>query len=362
MSHTKGIGPARRRRGRRALASRARVARAGSALLAAAALFAPAAPARAQSKTGTTFGEFIGIGSSARLAAMGNAGTAVGEGIQSVYYNPGAIGATGGTSLQFTHGFWFADIAYDYAAVLFSMGNVGNAFLSVTSLNSGDIDVRTVAQPLGTGEHYSVQNVALGLGYGRQITDRFAAGLQLQYLTETIWHSSADAFTVSVGSSYRLSDQGAILGASLLNFGTKAQYAGSDLAVQYDPEPDIYGNNSALPAHQSTDRFPVPVLFRVGLSYPKRLSETSTLLLTVDAAHPSNNTESLSLGWEWQWRQAFAVRAGYENLAQRDSELGLTAGLGFRTSTGPRHFEFDYAWSYHLTLSETHRLTFVLVL
>jgi hypothetical protein len=337
-----------------------RCARLGS--VAAIALLLGAGSARAQSKTGTTFGEFIGIGSSARVAAMGNAGTAVGEGIQAVYYNPGVIGSTSGTSIQFTHGFWFADIGYDYAAVLFPMGNIGNAFLSVTSLNSGDIDVRTVEQPLGTGERYSVSNVALGVGYGRQITDRFSAGLQLQYITETIWHNSADAFTISLGSSYRLSDQGAILGASLLNFGTKAQYTGSDLAIQYDPAPDVYGNNSALPAGQSTDKFPVPILFRVGLSYPKRLSETSTLLLTVDAAHPSNNTESLSFGWEWQWRQAFALRAGYENLAQKDSELGLTAGVGFRTGAGPQHFEFDYAWSYHLTLQETHRLTFVLVL
>lgn len=361
MQGTTRIGALRGAGRRQENGSRKGIRCAGAWLLAAAVLFGAGA-ACAQTKTGTTFGEFVGIGASARLAAMGNAGTAVGEGIQAVHYNPGVIGSTAGTSIQFTHGFWFADIAYDYAAVLFSLGNVGNAFLSVTSLNSGDIDVRTVSQPLGTGEQYRVQNVALGVGYGRQITDRFSAGLQLQYINETIWHSSADAFTMSFGTSYRLSDHGAILGASLLHFGTKAQYSGSDLAIQYDADPDRYGDNSALPAGQSTDKFPVPVLFRVGLSYPQRLSDTSTLLLTLDAAHPSDNTESLSLGWEWQWREAFALRAGYENLAQQDSELGLTAGVGFRSGIGLRHFQFDYAWGYHLTLQETHRLTFVLVL
>ena len=59
----------------------------------------------------------------------------------------------------------------------------------MTALNSGDIDVRTVDQPLGTGERYTVSNVALGLGYGRQITSRFAAGLQVNYVTERIWHT-----------------------------------------------------------------------------------------------------------------------------------------------------------------------------
>jgi len=316
----------------------------------------------AQTKTGTTIGQFVGIGASARIAAMGNAGAGIGEGVQTVYYNPGVIGATSGTSIQFTHGFWFADISYDYAAALLPAGDIGNFFLSVTALNSGDIAVRTVSQPLGTGENYSVQAVALGVGYGRQITDRFAAGLQVHYLNESIWNSSVDVWTASIGTSYRLSDGGAILGASLLNFGTKGSYDGRDLAIQYDADPDRYGDNSSLPANQYTDEFPVPVLFRVGLSYPTRLSESSTLLLTADAGHPSDNTEFLSLGWEWKWKDALAIRAGYENLAQQDSELGLTAGLGIRGGLGPRKFEFDYAWGYHLTLQETHRLTFVLVL
>ena len=43
------------------------------------ALLAPATPAAAQSKTGTTLGQFLLIEPSARFTAMGNAGAAGGE-------------------------------------------------------------------------------------------------------------------------------------------------------------------------------------------------------------------------------------------------------------------------------------------
>jgi hypothetical protein len=98
----------------------------------------------------------------------------------------------------------------------------------------------------------------------------------------------------------------------------------------------------------------------VGLSYPQRLSDSSRLLIVVDAQHPNDNSESLSAGWEWIWRESFAVRAGYQNIDQTDSEVGLTAGVGIRTKIGTNHLHFDYGWGNHATLAQTHRLTLVL--
>jgi long-subunit fatty acid transport protein len=316
----------------------------------------------AQSKTGTTIGQFMGIEPSARIAAMGNAGVALYDGIQCIYYNPAAAAPLSRPALQFTHAYWFADIAYDYAAALLPVGRLGTLFGSVTTLNSGDIDVRTVDQPLGTGEHYGVQDVGLSAGWGREFTARFGAGVQVNYLSETIWHSSLHTVTINAGTVYRLTESGLALGSSLSNFGTRARFSGRDLAIQYDNDPNRHGDNSTLPADQFTDEFPVPILFRVGMSYPRRLGDTTKVLVSVDAFHPSDNTESISAGWEWSWKDALSLRAGYQNLYQRDSELGLTAGLGLRGGIGKNRFQFDYAWAYHSILNETHRLTFALTL
>ena len=316
-----------------------------------------APPAAAQTKVGTSFGQFLGIEPGARFAGMGNAGVAVDDGLQAVYYNPGTIGALSNPAAQFSHNSWFAGINFNYVAVAYPL-SFGTLLGSVTSLTSGDIAVRTVSQPLGTGENYTASNVAVAFGYGRHVTDRFVAGAQVNYVNEQVWKASADAFTLSLGATYRLTPDGIKLGASLSNLGTHAKYSGQVLAIQYDPDPDQHGNNSALPADQYTGEFPMPILFRIGMSMPYRVNEQSSLLLVADAYHPSDNTESISLGAEWLWHDALALRAGYQNLFQEDSEIGLTLGAGVHGTFSGTQFEFDYGWGTHEFLGSTHRVTF----
>lgn len=314
----------------------------------------------AQSKTGTTVGQFLAIEPGARAAAMGNAGVALYEGIQSVYYNAGALGSLEGPALQFTYSDWYAGITYDYAAFALPLTGLGTAFASVTALNSGDIAVRTVEQPDGTGERYSVNDVALGLGFGRQITSRFGAGIQFNYINETIWHTSVNLWSVNVGTVYRLSESGFKLGASLTNLGTQGAFSGKDLAIQYDPTPDVYGDNGALPADQYAGTFPLPVSFHVGISYPHDLDPRNRLLVLAEAVHPSDNTEYVNAGVEWSWNHTVSFRAGYQTLFQTDSDLGPSLGLGLELPIEDSRLHFDYAWADHKRLQETHRMTVVL--
>lgn len=312
---------------------------------------------QAQTKTGTTIGQFLLIEPSARYAGMGNAGVASHDEIAAAYFNPGAIGRLQGYGAQFTHSLWLADITYDYIAANVQMGTMGNLLLNVIALNSGEIDVRTVEQPLGTGERYSVSNIALGLGYGRQLTDRFSMGFQINYIQETIWHSSLATFGISVGTLYNLTSNGLRLGASISNFGLPARYNGRDLRVQYDKEPDRYGDNSSLPGEVFTEKYPLPVIFRVGLSWPIQINNKNKVQLAINAFHPNDNTESLSFGGEWMFFDVIALRAGYQNLFLKDSEVGLTLGTGLQLDVNGRLFRFDYGWADHGRLENTQRFT-----
>src|SRR6266581_4318021 len=111
-------------------------------VLFAALLAAP--PALAQTKTGTTFGAFTLIEPDARLAAMGNAGSAAGEGLAGAFHNPGAVAALDQHSLELVHADWFAGIRYDWLAYAQPAGRLGSLYATFTSLNSGDMPVRTV--------------------------------------------------------------------------------------------------------------------------------------------------------------------------------------------------------------------------
>ena len=317
--------------------------------------------ALAQTKVGTTIGQFLAIEPSARHAGMGNAGVALFDDIETVYFNPGALGILDRPAVEFTHAPWYAGITYDYAAAAFPVGRWGTMFGSVTSLNSGEIDVRTVAQPLGTGERYNVGDLAISLGFGRRVTSHFSTGMQVHWVRERIWHTSQDFVTFSVGTVYQLTESGIRLGSGLSNMGTRARYDGPDLAIQYDATPGQYGDNSALPAVEFTDEFPVPLLFRVGLSVPYTVGANTRMLFAVDALHPNDNTETMNAGAEWSWRETLAVRAGWQTLFQQDSPLGPTFGFGLKGKFGEeRTYRLDYAWAAHDYLDATNRFTLVL--
>jgi hypothetical protein len=172
-----------------------------------------------QSKTGTTIGQFLKIEPSSRSAAMGTAGAALYGEASSIFFNPASLGRINSDDAQFTFNKWIADITYNYASVALKIEGIGNFSLQFTSLNSGDIDVRTVDQPLGTGEKYSVTDFAFGFGYGFMLTDRVSAGVVLNYINETIWHSSLSGFAMNFGIQFQIIENGPTIGASVSNFG-----------------------------------------------------------------------------------------------------------------------------------------------
>lgn len=308
-----------------------------------AAAFRPA-PAAAQAQTGTTIGQFLLIEPSAEFAAQGNAAATARGSVLATYYNPAALGFAEGIQVAFTHSPWLADIDYNFAAVSVPLGAAQSVSLSVTSLYAGDMLVRTPEQPQGTGELFSVRDLAVGVGYGRRFTDRFAGGLQVKYISETIWNTSASTVALDAGVIYELPFR-ATLGASVSNFGARTRFDGRDLEIRFDRDPDVFGDNDNLPAALRTDPFSLPIYFRVGMSLPVEVGADSRVTLSADAFQPSDNSNSLSLGGEWTYANLVSARAGYQNLFLQDGEGGLTLGGGLRTRVNGFDLRFDYAWA-----------------
>ncbi|MEO6463096.1 MAG: PorV/PorQ family protein [Candidatus Eisenbacteria bacterium] len=315
-------------------------------------------PAAAQTKTGTTVGTFLLIEPNARVAGMGNAGASLGDGLEAFYYNPAAIGRATKLEVAVSHAEWIAGIDFNHLAVAYPLGGAGTLVGSVTALGSGDIDVRTVNQPLGTGERYNVADLAIGIGWGRPITDRFTIGAQVSWLQERIWNSTLSSAVFHLGTLYRVSDGGLELGASLSNLGVGGRFAGRDLRITYDDDPDQNGGNGALPAEIFTEEHSVPVLLRFGLGFPYKLDATNRLRFGIDALHPSDNSESLNLGVEYGYKELFALRGGWQHLLKEDAEGGLTLGAGLRGDMNNSFgYRFDYAFADMGRLEATHRLT-----
>ncbi len=312
----------------------------------------------AQSKTGTTIGQFLKIEPSARIVGLGNAGASLSGEISNIFYNPASLGRLEGTDIQFTFNKWLADITYNYMAAGINVDGVGTFALVGTLLSSGEMDVRTVEKPLGTGERFTVNNIALGLGYGLMLTDRVSVGLQINYINESIWHSSLTTFGLNFGVQYQVVEGGLILGASVSNFGTRSSYDGRDLYINYDFDPTKYGDNNKLPAELRTDYFNLPTVFRAGLSYQFVFNDNYKLLIAADAVHPNDNDQYVNFGGELSLLKILSLRAGYRNLWMPDAEGGLVLGGGLSTSFNEtNNIRFDYAYADYGRLAETHRIT-----
>lgn len=315
-------------------------------------------PAFSQNKSGTTIGQFLKIEPSSRIVGIGNAGASLYGEVSSIFYNPASLGRLEMNDVQFTYNKWIADITYNYMAAGIKIEGIGTFALVGTILNSGEMDVRTVEQPLGTGEKFSVKNFALGLGYGLMLTDRVSVGMQINYITEMIWHSSLTTLGLNFGVQYQLMDKGLTLGASVSNFGARASYDGRDLWLNYDLDPRKFGDNDQLPAEFRTDSYPLPTIFRAGLSYKYNLNTDYSILIAADAIHQNDNSQSVSLGTEISLLEYFTIRAGYRNLFLSNLEGGLVLGGGIKKDiSGTYNIRFDYAYADYGRLKEAHRVT-----
>ena len=297
------------------------------AALAAAALFAAAAPARAgfgETDVGTSGAQFLQLGGGARAEGMAQAYTALPTEADAIYWNPAAL------------------------------SRVQNH--SVTLMNS----------ILPAGINYNF------LGYGQKLNDSYAAGGSIQYLSQPPIDQT-DSSGFSTGSTFRPSDFAGALGGAYTfhneNYGifdgsslgatakyvsstiTKTAYTfGFDLGFLSAPF-DVLGHEmrlayvaqnigGSLKFQQLSDELPTNLRFGTSAAL------TKGWLLDLDLDEPLNNAPYVALGTEYRiaYNEAtYAARFGMSTRALGDAGnfSGLTLGLGARFS----RLGFDYAFA-----------------
>lgn len=310
-------------------------------------------------KSGTTAAQFLKIAVGARAIGMGGAFAAVANDVSAIYWNPAGIarlGPRGGACFMHTN--WLAGTNFDFAAAAVQIAGFGALGFHYTALSMPDMKVRTEFEPEGTGEYFSAIDMALGVSYARELTDRFGVGFNAKYIRQQIWHMSASAIAFDLGFLYRTDFPWLTMGISISNFGPKMQYTGKDAFVNYDFNPEEWGDNENIFANLQTDRWDLPLLFRFGLAAQALKTELQSLILSVEARHPNDNTENLSFGMEYGFRDRFFLRAGYQSLFEDESERGLTFGAGFLYYLSRQvTLHFDYAYEDWGRLTHVNRFS-----
>ncbi len=283
----------------------------------------------AQAKVGTTGAQFLELGVSARAMGMAEAFTAVADDITSVFYNPAGLTYLYGHQAAFTYIKMPADIKYGFAAIGLPLESIGGVLgVGMYGLSSGDIEEMDYNR-VPTGRTFSWNNYALGVSYGRYLTDRFSVGFTVKYIGEFAHDYSANGWAADVGTVYNTGFRGFKIAMVITNFG-----------------PDMTFISKA---------YPLPINFRFGGSVNVIEGVDHLVTFAVEGSHPSDNLEKYNSGVEYSFRDYLILRAGGRFNYDVD---GFTAGGGLRLPFGEdRELQFDYAYQDFGMLTEVHRFT-----
>ena len=243
------------------------------ALIGAAALsLGVVAPAQAQLGEATAL--FLRIEPDSRSAGMGNAGVAVADDANAMFWNPAGLGFQKNTQVGVTHANWLpefdAGLFYEYLVGTYHVDGVGTFGGNVTFLNLGTTERRGGdGQNLGETSSYEL---ALGASYARQVSDRLSFGTNLRYIYSKLTDptsqlgiddGSASTLAFDLGGLYR-SDPFSLGGAST-TFSTGLNLANMGGFMKYDVQ------KQALPMNM-----------RVGYAFTVEFDEYNSLTFAND--------------------------------------------------------------------------------
>ena len=298
------------------------------------------------SGVGTTSAEFLLMGAGARGMAIGSAFSALTRDVEALYYNPAALPLMEGMEARATMMPYFADTNYLWAGFALPLRGGEYGFgLSIANFGFSDQPIYTESDQENESEQtYGVSETVIGLSFAHAFIDRFSGGVTLKLISDQLGDASAVGFAADIGTSYHAELGGRPIAMSFViqNLGTGLKHSGSGLDLSAfpdseDPSFPVQGVDPA-PARFEANSNPLPVVFRVGVSYDVLSAATNRLSLVGEFNEIYNAGDpSFGLGGEFEWRPAdigitAALRGSYayqpDNYLSDDdeAEIGEAAG------------------------------------
>ncbi|MCK5840897.1 MAG: PorV/PorQ family protein, partial [Candidatus Sabulitectum sp.] len=239
---------------------------------------------------GTTGFAFLQVPAGARAVAMGGAFTAVPGDPISLYWNPAASVMISDSKLTTTYTSYMMDMQAGFVGWV----NPRERDVIGVSLNyfyGGEFDRTTMENPMGTGEQFSSNSMALAGTWAKGLTETISLGVTGRFIYSQIDSYNANGFGVDLGGMYCPSAIPGFAGALVLrNAGiqTKAFYSEND---------------------------PMPTEIAAGLS---QLLMGGNLLIAADATMPFEGDFDIAAGLEYKPIEMLALRTGW-SLSAKDT-------------------------------------------
>ncbi len=265
------------------------------------------------------------------------------SGVEALISNPAAILVNQSTTAMFSRMNYIADTGVNYFGVAqrFGSSNIG---LTVTSWDYGDIPETTVDNPeISSDNTWSAATIAVGLTYGRQLTDRIAAGITFKGLSQRIDDIDARTVALDAGMTYIVGESGLRFGVSLRNFGPQFSFNGVGLQ---DPiiTPSPAGDYE-VPAEIRDVRSELPSMLNFGAVYERQFAADMTATVLANYRSNSYDVNQYAGGLEVNFQNVLFVRGGVDVPTEQLvhwSEWNVGGGLSL--PIGPSRLMVDYAY------------------
>ena len=321
-------------------------------LLAVASASAQDADVEERDKIAQTTMKFLSVSADPRAAALGDAMTSIENGAHSLFTNPaGMAWQQNDTDLTFGQAAWIADIDYNHASFAYrpseSFGVIG---VSLAFADYGNLEETIYSnneqgfEDIGT---FSPQAYAIGVGYARAFTDRFAAGGQVKYASMDF----GDA-VVSRDESGGFNRESLAEGVLAYDFGVFYRTGFESLNFA------LTARNFSQEVTFAQEGAQLPLSLRIGVSMDvldltPMAGGPHSLLLAVDAENPRDFSEQIKVGAEYTFAKTLSLRAGYITPAD---EQGYSLGAGVRQTLGGVGIGADYSFTDFGTFDAVHRV------
>ena len=183
---------------------------------------------RVQSQTGETVYNFLNLGYSPRVSALGGINvSSSGMSPDIVHYNPAFLTSFNDKAIQLSYVNYYAGINYGNATYITSGPGNSSMAIGILFLNYGTF---TAADPIGniTGE-FRASEYAFNIGWGKEITEKISAGFNFKPILSHLEEYTSFGLAVDIGTAYRSSDSLFTAGVTLRNAGFQiTKYAGDE--------------------------------------------------------------------------------------------------------------------------------------
>jgi len=284
------------------------------------------------------------------------------RGIEAERMNVAGLAFLSKTELNFTRTTWLSgsDIFINAFGIGQRINESSVLGLSVMSIDAGEIEITRVDNPDGGLGVYKPSFVNLGVSYARSFSDRIHGGITLRIISQSTTDVSSQGAAFDAGIQYITGEKDRIkFGIALRNVGTPMAFGGDGLSGRGT----MQGSSVSLTVAQRSQMFELPSLMNIGGSYDFWLAGTEDYKLTVAANFTSNSftNDQIGVGGEFNWRNMFAVRAGYQYedgvgdyLVRQNAYDFINAGFSINAPFGASRFSLDYAYRSTKPFNGTH--------